>query len=153
LRPLMIEIQSLVITAVYGTPQRSTTGYNAKRLNMILAVLEKRAGFRLGAKDVFLNVTGGISVDDPAIDLAVVAAILSSNEDIPVNKDFCFAGEVGLSGEIRPVNRVDQRIQEAEKLGFSTIFVSKYNKITLKNTGIKIQLVTKIEDVASQLFG
>lgn len=153
MRPLMIEIQSLVSTAVYGTPQRSTTGYNAKRLNMILAVLEKRAGFRLGAKDVFLNVTGGISVDDPAIDLAVVAAILSSNEDIPINKDFCFAGEVGLSGEIRPVNRVDQRIQEAEKLGFSTIFVSKYNKITLKNTGIKIQLVAKIEDVASFLVG
>ncbi len=153
MRPLMIEIQSLVSTAVYGTPQRSTTGYNAKRLNMILAVLEKRAGFRLGAKDVFLNVTGGISVDDPAIDLAVVAAILSSNEDISVNKDFCFAGEVGLSGEIRPVNRVDQRIQEAEKLGFSTIFVSKYNKITLKNTSIKIRLVAKIEDVASELFG
>jgi len=153
MRPLMIEIQALVSTAVYGTPQRSTTGYNAKRLNMILAVLEKRAGFRLGAKDVFLNVTGGISVDDPAIDLAVVAAILSSNEDIPVGKDFCFAGEVGLSGEIRPVNRVDQRIQEAEKLGFSTIFVSKYNKITLKNTFIKIRLVSKIEDVVSELFG
>ena len=153
MRPLMIEIQSLVSTAVYGTPQRSTTGYNAKRLNMILAVLEKRAGFRLGAKDVFLNVTGGISVDDPAIDLAVVAAILSSNEDIPVSKDFCFAGEVGLSGEIRPVNRVDQRIQEAEKLGFSTIFVSKYNKIALKNTIIKVRLVAKIEDVASELFG
>lgn len=153
MRPLMIEIQALVSTAVYGTPQRSTTGYNAKRLNMILAVLEKRAGFRLGTKDVFLNITGGISIDDPAIDLAVVAAILSSNEDIPINKDFCFAGEVGLSGEIRPVNRVDQRIQEAEKLGFSTIFVSKYNKISLKNTGIKIQLVAKIEDVASQLFG
>ncbi len=153
MRPLMIEIQSLVSTAVYGTPQRSTTGYNAKRLNMILAVLEKRAGFRLGAKDVFLNITGGISVDDPAIDLAVVAAILSSNEDIPVNKDFCFAGEVGLSGEIRPINRVDQRIQEAEKLGFSTIFVSKYNKIALKNNIIKIRLVAKIEDVASELFG
>ena len=153
MRPLMIEIQALVSTAVYGTPQRSTTGYNAKRLNMILAVLEKRAGFRLGAKDVFLNVTGGISVDDPAIDLAVVAAILSSNEDIPVGKDFCFAGEVGLSGEIRPVNRVDQRIQEAEKLGFTTIFVSKYNKITLKNTGIKVQLVSKIEDVVGVLFG
>ncbi|RZK01869.1 MAG: DNA repair protein RadA, partial [Flavobacterium sp.] len=147
MRPLMIEIQALVSTAVYGTPQRSTTGYNAKRLNMILAVLEKRAGFRLGAKDVFLNVTGGISVDDPAIDLAVVAAILSSNEDIPVDKDFCFAGEVGLSGEIRPVNRVDQRIQEAEKLGFSTIFVSKYNKISLKNTFIKVRLVSKIEDI------
>jgi DNA repair protein RadA/Sms len=152
MRPLMIEIQSLVSTAVYGTPQRSTTGYNAKRLNMILAVLEKRAGFRLGAKDVFLNVTGGISVDDPAIDLAVVAAILSSNEDISVSKEYCFAGEVGLSGEIRPVNRVDQRIQEAEKLGFSTIFVSKYNKIALKNTAIKIRLVAKIEDVASELF-
>ncbi len=153
MRPLMIEIQALVSTAVYGTPQRSTTGYNAKRLNMILAVLEKRAGFRLGTKDVFLNVTGGISVDDPAIDLAVVAAILSSNEDIPVNKGFCFAGEVGLSGEIRPVNRVDQRIQEAEKLGFESIFVSKYNKISLKNTVIKVRLVSKIEDVAEQLFG
>lgn len=153
MRPLMIEIQALVSTAVYGTPQRSTTGYNAKRLNMILAVLEKRAGFRLGTKDVFLNITGGISIDDPAIDLAVVAAILSSNEDIPINKDFCFAGEVGLSGEIRPVNRVDQRIQEAEKLGFSTIFVSKYNKISFKTMGIKIQLVAKIEDVASELFG
>jgi DNA repair protein RadA/Sms len=153
MRPIMIEIQALVSTAVYGTPQRSTTGYNAKRLNMILAVLEKRAGFRLGAKDVFLNITGGISVDDPAIDLAVVASILSSNEDIPVGKDFCFAGEVGLSGEIRPVNRVDQRIQEAEKLGFSTIFVSKYNKITLKNTFIKVRLVSKIEDVAAELFG
>jgi DNA repair protein RadA/Sms len=149
----MIEIQALVSTAVYGTPQRSTTGYNAKRLNMILAVLEKRAGFRLGTKDVFLNITGGISIDDPAIDLAVVAAILSSNEDIPIGEGYCFAGEVGLSGEIRPVNRVDQRIQEAEKLGFSTIFVSKYNKISLKNSFIKIRLVSKIEDVASELFG
>jgi len=153
MRPLMIEIQALVSTAVYGTPQRSTTGYNAKRLNMILAVLEKRAGFRLGAKDVFLNVTGGISVDDPAIDLAVVAAILSSNEDIPVGKNFCFAGEVGLAGEIRPINRVEQRILEAEKLGFSTIFVSKYNKISLKNKLIDIKLVAKIEDVVEQLFG
>ena len=153
MRPLMIEIQALVSTAVYGTPQRSTTGYNAKRLNMILAVLEKRAGFRLGTKDVFLNVTGGISVDDPAIDLAVVAAILSSNEDIAVGKDVCFAGEVGLSGEIRPINRVEQRIQEAEKLGFSTIFVSKYNKIATKFPGIKIILVSKIEEVVEQLFG
>ena len=153
MRPLMLEVQALVSTAVYGTPQRSTTGYNAKRLNMILAVLEKRAGFRLGAKDVFLNITGGITVDDPAIDLAVVAAILSSNEDIAVSKDFCFAGEVGLSGEIRPVSRVDQRIQEAEKLGFGTIFVSKYNKISLKNAAIKIRLVGKIEDVAGELFG
>jgi DNA repair protein RadA/Sms len=153
MRPLMIEIQALVSTAVYGTPQRSTTGYNAKRLNMLLAVLEKRAGFRLGTKDVFLNVTGGISVDDPAIDLAVVAAILSSNEDIAVGKDVCFAGEVGLSGEIRPVNRVEQRIQEAEKLGFATIFVSKYNKISIKNSIIKIVLVSKIEEVAEHLFG
>jgi DNA repair protein RadA/Sms len=153
MRPLMIEIQALVSTAVYGTPQRSTTGYNAKRLNMILAVLEKRAGFHLGSKDVFLNVTGGISVDDPAIDLAVVAAILSSNEDISVGKDFCFAGEVGLSGEIRPVNRVEQRIQEAEKLGFGTIFISKYNKIATKFPGINVVLVSKIEEVVSELFG
>jgi DNA repair protein RadA/Sms len=153
MRPLMIEIQALVSTAVYGTPPRSTTGYNAKRLNMILAVLEKRAGFRLGTKDVFLNVTGGISVEDTAIDLAVVAAILSSNEDIAIEEGFCFAGEVGLSGEIRPVNRIEQRIQEAEKLGFTTIFVSKHNKISLKNTGIKVVLVAKIEDVVNELFG
>jgi len=147
MRPLMIEVQALVSTAVYGTPQRSATGFNAKRLNMLLAVLEKRAGFRLGAKDVFLNITGGITVDDPAIDLAVVASILSSNEDVPLQKDYCFAAEVGLSGEIRPVQRVEQRILEAEKLGFSTIFVSKYNKISLKNTIIKIQLISKIEDL------
>jgi DNA repair protein RadA/Sms len=151
LRPLMIEVQALVSTAVYGTPQRSATGFNAKRLNMLLAVLEKRAGFRLGAKDVFLNITGGITVDDPAIDLAVVAAILSSNEDVALQSDFCFAAEVGLSGEIRPVQRVEQRILEAEKLGFSTIFVSKYNKIALKNTVIKIQLISKIEDLVGFL--
>ncbi|MGS2725515.1 DNA repair protein RadA [Psychroserpens sp. BH13MA-6] len=151
MRPLMIEVQALVSTAVYGTPQRSATGFNAKRLNMILAVLEKRAGFRLGAKDVFLNITGGITVDDPAIDLAVVAAILSSNEDEAIQRDFCFAAEVGLSGEIRPVQRVEQRILEAEKLGFSTIFVSKYNKISLKNTAIKIQLISKIEDVVAAI--
>jgi DNA repair protein RadA/Sms len=153
MRPLMVEIQALVSSAVYGTPQRSTTGYNAKRLNMVLAVLEKRAGFRLGAKDVFLNITGGINVDDPAIDLAVVAAILSSNEDIPIDKGYCFAGEIGLSGEVRPINRVEQRILEAEKLGFSAIFVSKYNKISLKNTAIDIKLVARIEDVAGHLFG
>lgn len=153
MRPLMLEIQALVSTAVYGTPQRSATGYNLKRLNMILAVLEKRAGFRLGMKDVFLNVTGGIQVDDPAIDLAVVASILSSNEDEAILKDICFAGEVGLSGEIRPVNRVDQRIQEAEKLGFAKIFISKYNKITYKPQNIRIVLVSKIEDVVTGLFG
>ncbi|WP_411029084.1 DNA repair protein RadA [Spongiimicrobium sp. 3-5] len=153
LRPLMIEIQALVSTAVYGTPQRSTTGYNAKRLNMLLAVLEKRAGFKLGAKDVFLNITGGISVDDPAIDLAVIAAILSSNSDIPIEKGVCFAAEVGLAGEIRPVQRIDQRILEAEKLGFKTIFVSRSNKITLKKPTINIQLASKIEDVVEELFG
>ncbi len=153
MRPLMIEIQALVSTAVYGTPQRSTTGYNAKRLNMLLAVLEKRAGFKLAAKDVFLNITGGISTDDPAIDLAVIAAILSSNEDIPVEKGVCFSAEVGLAGEIRPVQRIDQRILEAEKLGFKTIYVSKNNKIAVKNSKITIELVSKIEDVVSSLFG
>ncbi|UCD60269.1 MAG: DNA repair protein RadA [Flavobacteriaceae bacterium] len=152
MRPLMIEIQALVSTAVYGTPQRSATGYNAKRLNMLLAVLEKRAGFRLGAKDVFLNITGGISVDDPAIDLAVVAAILSSNSDVPIEKNVCFAAEIGLAGEIRPVQRVEQRILEADKLGFLKVFVSKNNKIALKNTKIDIVLVSKIEDVVNDLF-
>ena len=153
MRPLMIEIQALVSTAVYGTPQRSATGYNAKRLNMILAVLEKRAGFRLGAKDVFLNITGGISVDDTAIDLAVVAAILSSNEDISVAKDICFAAEVGLAGEIRPVTRVEQRILEAEKLGFGTIMISKYCKVPKNNYGINIIRVAKMNDVVEWLFG
>ncbi len=153
MRPLLIEIQALVSTAVYGTPQRSATGFNAKRLNMLLAVLEKRAGFKLAAKDVFLNITGGISVDDPAIDLAVMAAILSSNSDIAIEKGICFAAEVGLAGEIRPVQRVDQRILEAEKLGFSKIFVSKNNKIGLKQSGIQIQKVSKIEDVVALLFG
>ena len=116
-------------------------------------MLEKRAGFRLGAKDVFLNITGGITIDDPATDLGVAMAILSSNEDITIEKDVCFAGEVGLGGEIRPVQRVEQRITEAEKLGFNTIFVSKYNKIALKNTKIKIISVAKIEDAIQELFG
>lgn len=153
MRPIMIEIQALVSTAVYGTPQRSTTGYNAKRLNMILAVLEKRAGFRLGTKDVFLNITGGINIDDPAIDLAVVGAILSSNEDNNISKDICFAGEIGLAGEIRPVNKIEQRVVEAEKLGFTTIYISKYNKISDLKTAIKIKLVSKIEDIVTELFG
>lgn len=151
-RPLMIEIQALVSTAVYGTPQRSTTGYNLKRLNMILAVLEKRAGFKLGAKDVFLNITGGIQVDDPAIDLAVVAAILSSNQDLAINPNVCFAAEVGLAGEIRPVSKIDQRIIEAEKLGYKTFVASKYNKITLKKHAIKLVLVGKIEEAFATLF-
>ena len=152
MRPLMIEVQALVSSAVYGTPQRSATGYNIKRLHMILAVLEKRAGFRLGAKDVFLNIAGGISVDDPAIDLAVVAAILSSNEDVAIPQDYCFAAEVGLAGEIRPVNRIDQRILEAEKLGFSTIMVSKFNKVSKKSQKISIIPVSKIEEVFNILF-
>ena len=153
MRPLLIEIQALVSSAVYGTPQRSATGYNAKRLNMLLAVLEKRAGFKLGAKDVFLNITGGISVDEPAIDLAVIAAILSSNSNIAISSGVCFAAEIGLAGEIRPVQRIDQRILEAEKLGFSEIYVSRKNKITLKNANIDIRLVSKVEELANELFG
>lgn len=153
MRPLMIEIQALVSSAVYGTPQRSATGYNAKRLNMILAVLEKRAGFKLGAKDVFLNVTGGITVDDPAIDLAVVAAVLSSNIDVAIDKRLCFAAEVGLAGEVRPVTRVEQRILEAEKLGFTAIVVSKYCKIPKNNFQINIVKVAKVHDVVRHLFG
>jgi len=153
MRPLMIEIQALVSTAVYGTPQRSATGYNVKRLNMLLAVLEKRAGFKLGAKDVFLNVTGGITVDDPAIDLAVVAAVLSSNVDISVDKTVCFAAEVGLAGEVRPVTRVEQRISEAEKLGFQTIIISKYCKLPDQNFSIQVVKLGKVHDVVKHLFG
>lgn len=152
MRPLMIEVQALVSTAVYGTPQRSATGYDTKRLNMLLAVLEKRAGFRLGAKDVFLNIAGGIKVDDPAIDLAVVSAILSSNEDEAIEQDFCFAAEIGLAGEVRPVNRVEQRIFEAQKLGFHKVFVSKFNKISQTNFNIKVVKITKVEDVFANLF-
>ena len=153
IRPLMIEIQALVSTAVYGTPQRTTSGYNTKRLNMLLAVLEKRAGFALGTKDVFINITGGISIADPAIDLAVVVAILSSYHDIDVSENFCFAGEVGLSGEIRPVPKIEQRIQEASKLGFDTIMISKFAKIGKQNESIKVLSVSKIEGLISALFG
>jgi len=152
MRPLMIEVQALVSTAVYGTPQRSCTGFNIKRLNMLLAVLEKRAGFKLGAKDVFLNIAGGIRVEDPAIDLAVVCAVLSSNNELSIAQDSCFAAEVGLSGEIRAISRVEQRIQEAEKLGFKKIVLSKFNKISKKNFTIEIIKVTKIEEVVSVLF-
>lgn len=152
MRPLMIEIQALVSSAVYGTPQRSATGYNAKRLNMLLAVLEKRAGFRLGAKDVFLNITGGIHVDDPAIDLGVVASILSSNEDVPIPRTICFAAEVGLAGEIRTVSRVEQRILEAEKLGFERIMIAKNAKLATTNFSIQLIKVGKIEDVVQFLF-
>lgn len=151
-RPMLIEIQALVSSAVYGTPQRSATGFDIKRLNMLLAVLEKRAGFQLGAKDVFLNITGGIRVDDPAIDLAVISAILSSNMDISLPDNCCFAGEVGLSGEIRAVNRVEQRILEAEKLGYDVIFVSKYNKIKVTDYKIKVATVSKVADLVKILF-
>lgn len=152
MRPLMIEVQALVSSAVYGTPQRSATGYNIKRLNMILAVLEKRSGFKLAAKDVFLNLAGGIQVDDPAIDLAVVVAVLSSNENEAIPQQTCFAAEVGLTGEIRPVNRIEQRIAEAEKLGFERIFISKFNKIAQNNFKIEIVLVSKVEEVYRKLF-
>ena len=153
IRPLMIEIQALVSTAVYGTPQRTTTGYNTKRLNMLLAVLEKRAGFTLGTKDVFINITGGISITDPAIDLAVIVAILSSYHDMAVCENFCFAAEVGLSGEIRPVPKTEQRIQEASKLGFDTIVISKFAKISKQNESIKVIAVSKVEALISLLFG
>ena len=153
MRPLMIEIQALVSSAVYGTPQRSATGYNVKRLNMILAVLEKRVGFKLGAKDVFLNITGGINVDDPAIDLAVVAAILSSNIDTAVDRSICFAAEIGLAGEVRPVSRLDQRILEAEKLGFKRMVVSKHSKLLKERYSIDLIQVTKVHDMVRHLFG
>lgn len=153
MRPMLIEVQALVSTAAYGTPQRSSTGFDAKRLNMLLAVMEKRCGFKLGAKDVFLNIAGGIKVDDPAIDLAVVAAVLSSNADISIEKNIALSAEVGLSGEVRPVNRVDQRIHEAEKLGFEKIIISKYNKgINQKDFGIEVIACGKITEVVRALF-
>jgi DNA repair protein RadA/Sms len=153
-RPLMVEVQALTSTAVYGTPQRSTTGFDLRRLNMLLAVLEKRCGFRLAMKDVFLNIAGGLRIDDPALDMAVVAAILSSNEDIPLREGLSFAGEVGLSGEIRPVPRIDQRIAEVERLGFKEICVSSYNKGIGELSGrIKITQVSSVELLVAALFG
>ncbi len=151
-RPMLLEIQALVSSAVYGTPQRSSTGFDGRRLNMLLAVLEKRAGFQLGAKDVFLNITGGIKTDDPALDLAVIASVLSSNDDMAVSEKFCFAGEIGLSGEIRPVPQIEQRITEAEKLGYEKIFISNLNKIPKRKFGIQIEEVSKIEDFHERLF-
>lgn len=155
MRPMLIETQALVSSAAYGTPQRSATGFETKRLGMLLAVLEKRHGFRLGVKDVFLNIAGGIRVDDPAIDLAVVCAILSSNEDIAIDPKDCFAAEVGLSGEIRPVNRIEQRIAEADKLGFGRIFISKYNTKGLEKMKFNIEIiaVSNVEQVFTKLFG
>ncbi len=153
MRPMLIEVQALVSTAAYGTPQRSSTGFDSKRLNMLLAVMEKRCGFKLGAKDVFLNIAGGIKVDDPALDLAVVASVLSSNADIAVNKNICLSAEVGLSGEVRPVNRIDQRIYEAEKLGFEKIIISRYNKgISQKDFKIELVQCGKLDEVVRALF-
>ena len=159
---MLIETQALVSVSAYGTPQRSATGFDTKRLNMLLAVLEKRCGFKLSAKDVFLNIAGGLRVEDPAIDLAVVVAIISSHEDMPVDSKICFAAEVGLSGEIRAVNRIEQRITEAEKLGFEQIFISKYNlpagrgvktEPVWQKYKIKIKTVDKVEEVFNALFG
>lgn len=154
-RPILIETQALVSSAAYGTPQRSSNGFDLRRLNMLLAVLEKRCGFRIAAKDVFLNITGGIKVDDPAIDLGVICAVLSSSEDIPIDEKTCFAAEVGLTGEIRPVIRIEQRIGEAEKLGFREMFVSKFNLKGMEKEfrNIKIHPVSRIEEVFRALFG
>jgi len=153
-RPLLIEIQSLVSPASYGTPQRTPTGFDQKRLNMLLAVLEKRCGFRMGTQDVFLNMAGGISVEDPAIDLAICISIISSMEEIPVSDKICFAAEVGLGGELRAVNRIDQRISEAEKLGFKEIYISKYSQKSLDTQKTKIQVKSfgKLTEVFQDLF-
>ncbi len=153
IRPFLIETQALVSSAVYGTPQRSSTGFDIRRLNMLLAVLEKRAGFRLGIKDVFLNIAGGLKVNDPAIDLAIISSVLSSNLDIPIGREICFSGETGLSGEIRPVARIDQRIREASKMGFKSIYISSYQKnIPSNNEGLEIIKVGKIEQLVKSLF-
>lgn len=152
IRPLMIEVQALVSSAVYGTPQRSSTGFNAKRLNMLLAVLEKRAGFALGSKDVFINITGGINVEDPALDMAVIAALLSSYHDVSIAQNICFAAEIGLSGEIRPVARAEIRIQEAEKLGYESIVISKFSKLGTNPKSIQIQAFSKVENLVEFLF-
>lgn len=153
-RPLLIEIQALASSAAYGTPQRSSTGFDNRRLGMLLAVLEKRAGFRLSQKDVFLNIAGGIKVDDPAIDLAVIVSVLSSNLDLPIDKKTCFAGEVGLTGEIRPVNRIEQRIGEADKLGFEKIYISKYNSKGLDESKFKLEIekVSRVDELFRSLF-
>ncbi|MEN9369905.1 MAG: repair protein RadA [Bacteroidota bacterium] len=155
MRPMLIESQALVSTAAYGTPQRSANGFDAKRMNMLLAVLEKRCGFRLGIKDVFLNITGGIKVEDPAIDLGIIAAIISSHEDIPISSKICFAAEVGLSGEIRNVNRVEQRIAEAERLGFEKIIVSAFSLkgIDQKKFNLEIVAVSRLDELFKELFG
>lgn len=153
MRPMMIETQALVSQAIYGTPQRSATGFDLRRLSMLLAVLEKRAGLFFGQNDVFLNLAGGLKVQDTAIDLAIITSLVSSLHDIPVDKSFCFAGEVGLTGEVRAVTKVDQRIEEAARLGFKTIFLSKHNKINAKNeSAIRIERISKVEDLIREVF-
>ena len=154
-RPFLIETQALVSTAAYGTAQRSTIGFEGRRLNMLLAVLEKRVGFKLAQKDVFLNIAGGLRVTDPALDLSVIAAVLSSNVDAPLDSDVCMAGEVGLSGEIRPVSRIEQRIAEAQKLGFKRILIPAHNMAGLDTQRYKIQLVPvrKVSEAVRELFG
>lgn len=154
IRPLIIEVQALVSSAVYGTPQRSATGFDVRRLHMLLAVLEKRCGFRLGAKDVFLNIAGGLKVNDPSIDLAVVAAVLSSSEDLSLPGNYCFAAEVGLSGEIRPITRIEQRINEAAKMGMKRIFISQHHRdVKDKDFDIEVVQVAKVQDVLRNMFG
>lgn len=154
-RPMLIEVQALVGTSAYGTPQRTATGFDSKRMSMLLAVLEKKFGFRLSIMDVFLNIAGGIRVEDPAIDLAVLMAIISSQQDFPISHEICFAGEVGLSGEIRAINRVEQRINEAQKLGFTKIFIPKANLkgINLSKYQLEILAFAKVEEVFSAVFG
>lgn len=152
MRPMLIEIQALVSTAVYGTPQRTATGFDAKRLNMLLAVLEKRCGFKLGAKDVFLNITGGLKVGDPSIDMAVMVAIMSSNEDMPISSKTAFSGEIGLTGEIRPSARVEQRISEAEKMGFDEIYISSFNKLDTGKYAIQVRMVSSVIELFEALF-
>jgi DNA repair protein RadA/Sms len=161
MRPLLIEGQALVTQSVYGTPQRTVSGFDLRRLQLLLAVLEKRGGFHFGVKDVFINIAGGIKVEDPSIDLAIVSALLRSYEDTPINQHYCFAGEVGLSGEIRAVNRIEQRIAEAEKLGFERIIVSRYNlayrqagskSLGKQKFNIEVVPLGKVEELYQYLF-
>jgi len=155
IRPILIEVQALVSSAVYGTPQRTSTGFDTRRLSMLLAVLEKRANFKLASKDVFINIAGGLKVDDPAIDLAIVAAILSSTVDIPVDNGTCFAGEVGLSGEIRPVNRIEQRLAEADKLGMKRILLPAFNRNRIDSSKFDLEIfeINRVQEIPKQLFG
>ncbi len=154
LRPMLIEVQALVTQSVYGTPQRTVSGFDLRRLQLLLAVLEKRGGFHFGMKDVFVNIAGGLKVEDPSIDLAVICALLSSFDDVPVAQQICFAGEVGLNGEIRAVNRIEQRIAEAEKLGFDKIIVSKYNKKGFEKQSFNIEIISvgQVQEVYERLF-